>query len=265
MPGRRYLIGKGEGCDIRVDGTYTSRRHAEIWLDDGAWWVADAGSTNGIRVEDARRAPPAGRQRRRGGAEAAMPPIRLGDGTRIVLSARAEGPRERLPVDRAAAGAVAPAARRRRRRSPAPAGAPKTPLTAMLPARRREPGFDDHRGAGDRRERTLEACAATSLPLTIGRSRNQALVIDRRHEASRATTSTSSALDDDGAHGIVHGDNGVVDRRHRITAPARASTGGRARRWCSAPRRTTSRPARWRWRGTSGTEMRRRSRLLPRA
>lgn len=51
VPGRRYLIGKGEGCDIRVNGTYTSRRHAEVWLDSGAWWVTDAGSTNGIRVE----------------------------------------------------------------------------------------------------------------------------------------------------------------------------------------------------------------------
>ena len=43
--GRRYIVGKGEGCDIRVDGVYTSRRHGEIWLDQGTWWVSDAGST----------------------------------------------------------------------------------------------------------------------------------------------------------------------------------------------------------------------------
>ncbi|MGL6109056.1 MAG: FHA domain-containing protein, partial [Rubrivivax sp.] len=51
VPGRRYVVGKREGCDIRVNGTYTSSLHAEIWLDNGAWWVADAGSTNGMRVE----------------------------------------------------------------------------------------------------------------------------------------------------------------------------------------------------------------------
>src|SRR5438105_486359 len=51
MPGRRYAIGSGEGCDIVVNGEYASRRHCEIWFDRGAWWVADSGSTNGLRVE----------------------------------------------------------------------------------------------------------------------------------------------------------------------------------------------------------------------
>src|SRR6266568_569970 len=51
VPGRRYVIGKGEECDIVVHGVYASRRHCEIWLDHGTWWVTDAGSTNGIRVE----------------------------------------------------------------------------------------------------------------------------------------------------------------------------------------------------------------------
>src|SRR5688572_3112492 len=44
---RRYSIGKGDGCDIAVDGTFVSRRHCEIWLENGAWWATDAGSTNG--------------------------------------------------------------------------------------------------------------------------------------------------------------------------------------------------------------------------
>ena len=55
--GRRYAIGKGEGCDIEVNGAYTSRRHAEIWLDSDGWWVADVGSTNGMRVEAQGPAP----------------------------------------------------------------------------------------------------------------------------------------------------------------------------------------------------------------
>src|SRR6185295_5044458 len=36
IPGRRYMIGKGEGSDIRINGSYTSRRHAEIWLENGS-------------------------------------------------------------------------------------------------------------------------------------------------------------------------------------------------------------------------------------
>src|SRR6266567_182818 len=51
VPGRRYVIGKGEECDIVVHGVYASRRHCEIWLENGKWRVADTGSTNGIRIE----------------------------------------------------------------------------------------------------------------------------------------------------------------------------------------------------------------------
>jgi hypothetical protein len=51
VEGKRYAIGKGEGCDIVVNGVYASRRHCEMWFDKGGWWVVDAGSTNGIRVE----------------------------------------------------------------------------------------------------------------------------------------------------------------------------------------------------------------------
>src|SRR6516162_5387034 len=51
VPGRRYAIGKGEGCDVAVNAVYASRRHCEIWFENGVWWVTDTGSTNGIRVE----------------------------------------------------------------------------------------------------------------------------------------------------------------------------------------------------------------------
>src|SRR5262249_1556592 len=50
-PGRRYAVGKGEGCDVTVNAVYASRRHCEIWFENGVWWVTDTGSTNGIRVE----------------------------------------------------------------------------------------------------------------------------------------------------------------------------------------------------------------------
>ena len=88
VPGRRYVVGNGEGADVRIEGTFVSRRHAELWLEEGAWWVADAGSTNGVRVE------PTGLLQRRA-ADPTMvgaAPVRLGESRRIVLSARAEGP-----------------------------------------------------------------------------------------------------------------------------------------------------------------------------
>ncbi|MEO7243913.1 MAG: FHA domain-containing protein, partial [Rubrivivax sp.] len=99
VAGRRYVVGTGEGCDIRVNGTYVSRRHAEIWTESGQWWVADAGSTNGLRVASPARPQaestgPAPADGRPGGID---PPLRLDGGARIVLSARAEGPARDYP------------------------------------------------------------------------------------------------------------------------------------------------------------------------
>ena len=56
------VIGRSSGCDITVDDPNVSRRHAEIRNEDGAYWIVDLGSTNGVtvngkRVERARLAP----------------------------------------------------------------------------------------------------------------------------------------------------------------------------------------------------------------
>ncbi|HJW11839.1 MAG TPA: FHA domain-containing protein [Albitalea sp.] len=200
VPGRRYVVGKGESCDIRVNGTYTSRRHAEIWLDNGAWWVTDAGSTNGIRVES-----PAGVHDRSGPSTAATTveqPIRLMEGARIVLSARAEGPASDYPCV-----AMRPPAGAASRITPiaSTVGAPKTPLTAILPA-----GsvlkLTASMVAG---VRTLELRPG-ALPVKVGRSRNQTLVIDRRHEGVSGHHLDITELDESGAQVAVHGDNGVL-------------------------------------------------------
>src|SRR5438132_8583876 len=89
VPGRRYAIGKGEGCDIVVNGVYASRRHCEIWLDHGAWWVTDAGSTNGVRVE--RGTSVLGRSASRANAAGEVAMVEVPPGARIVLSAHADG------------------------------------------------------------------------------------------------------------------------------------------------------------------------------
>jgi membrane-bound lytic murein transglycosylase D len=70
--GRTFAIGREEGCEVRIEGSArVSRRHTEVRLEDGAWWVVDLGSSNGTFLDGNRieRAPL---------AEAAE--LRLGDG-----------------------------------------------------------------------------------------------------------------------------------------------------------------------------------------
>ena len=214
VPGRRYVVGKGEGCDIRINGTYASRRHAELWLDSDAWWVNDAGSTNGIRVES-----PVGVLDRSGGATAGAgieQPIKLMDGARIVLSARAEGPASEYPWL-----AMRPSANTATRITPiaGTAGSPRTPLTAIMPSRASENvlKITAFQVAG---VRTLEL-RPSSLPVTVGRSRNQTLMVDRRHEGVSGHHLEITELDESGAQGVVHGDNGVLIEGVRYASGAR--------------------------------------------
>jgi hypothetical protein len=201
IAGRRYMIGKGEGCDLRVDGTYTSRRHGEIWLENGCWWVADAGSTNGIRVES-----PTGAVERCGAAAGAgAHAIKLPDGARIVLSAQAEGSASEYP-----SVALRPAANGGARVTPIAGAAPSpsTPLTPILASRAADGALIlTARLAGG--ERRLELHAGT-LPVAVGRSRNQQLVIDRIHETVSGHHMDIVDVDASSAQVIVQGDNGVV-------------------------------------------------------
>jgi hypothetical protein len=59
---RVVVVGRSSACDITVDDPNVSRRHAEIRPEEGAYWIVDLGSTNGVtvngeRVERARLAP----------------------------------------------------------------------------------------------------------------------------------------------------------------------------------------------------------------
>ncbi|HEV7575823.1 MAG TPA: FHA domain-containing protein [Caldimonas sp.] len=207
VPGRRYVVGKDEGSDLRVDGTYTSRRHAEIWLDDDGWRVADGGSTNGVRVE---RVGADGAARVVAAAAASdAAPMRVGEGMRIVLSARAEGPPGDYPsiaLRPMQAAAAAPSS------TPATpiataAGVPKTPLTAVLALR---PAARFAITAAQASGTRVHALADDALPLTVGRSRDQTIVIDRRHQGVSGQHVAIDTVDESGAHGTVHGDNGIV-------------------------------------------------------
>jgi hypothetical protein len=44
------VVGRSRDCDIVLDDTGVSRRHAELRPYDDGWTVADLGSTNGVRV-----------------------------------------------------------------------------------------------------------------------------------------------------------------------------------------------------------------------
>ena len=51
---RVLVVGRSRDCDITVDDANVSRRHAEIRHEDGAYWIVDLGSTNGITVDGKR-------------------------------------------------------------------------------------------------------------------------------------------------------------------------------------------------------------------
>src|SRR6266511_3569182 len=203
VPGRRYAIGKGEGCDIVVNGVYASRRHCEIWLDHGAWWVTDAGSTNGVRVE--RGASVLGRSVSRANAAGEVAVVEVTPGARIVLSAHAEGSAADYPRLMVDAGRDAPAFA-----TPiAPAvAAPATPSTPIVAARSRASGLTiaARMASG---VRTIELRAA-ELPFSVGRSRSQALVIDWAHEGVSGHHIDIVEIDEAGVTVVVHGDNGVT-------------------------------------------------------
>jgi hypothetical protein len=58
-------------------------------------------------------------------------------------------------------------------------------------------------------ERRMELRAG-ALPITVGRSRHQQLVVDRAHESVSGHHLDIVELDDAGAQVVVHGDNGVT-------------------------------------------------------
>jgi len=199
VPGRRYSIGKGEESDIVVDGLYASRRHCEIWYERGSWWVADNGSTNGVRVE-----PVAGSAGNRTSARSAgqLEPLELPLGSSLVLSAQARGePREYPRLTMQAVGEA--------NRSAESSGlAQPTPVTPIAPRRRRDPKPTIHvRMASGERDVEIRREA---LPFSIGRSRSQSLVIDRAHAEVSGRHIEIVALDERGAAVLVQGDNGVT-------------------------------------------------------
>ena len=49
-PGRKYFLGRGSACELRILDLKLSRKHCCIEFSDGAWHIEDLGSTNGCKV-----------------------------------------------------------------------------------------------------------------------------------------------------------------------------------------------------------------------
>jgi Protein of unknown function (DUF3662)/FHA domain len=54
VPSGGALLGRSRECDIVLDDSGISRRHAELRLHDDGWKIEDLGSTNGLRVNGRR-------------------------------------------------------------------------------------------------------------------------------------------------------------------------------------------------------------------
>jgi hypothetical protein len=51
---RRILIGRSRECDIQVEDSNVSRRHAELRQEGTSFWIVDLNSTNGLEVNGRR-------------------------------------------------------------------------------------------------------------------------------------------------------------------------------------------------------------------
>lgn len=65
LAGQRYevtarglILGREDNCEVPIADPNVSRQHARVLLHNGAVWVQDAGSRNGVFVNDKRLARP---------------------------------------------------------------------------------------------------------------------------------------------------------------------------------------------------------------
>jgi predicted component of type VI protein secretion system len=50
LPADGGIVGRSRECDVVLEDTGVSRRHAQLRPQGGEWVVTDLGSTNGVRV-----------------------------------------------------------------------------------------------------------------------------------------------------------------------------------------------------------------------
>jgi peptidoglycan lytic transglycosylase D len=85
-----FRIGREADCEVCVQNEYVSRHHAEVVFENGAWWIVDLNSSNGIYV---------GEQRFKRISIVQELTIRLGvQGPQVTLELALDKPKERRPA-----------------------------------------------------------------------------------------------------------------------------------------------------------------------
>ena len=59
VEGAELVLGRAETCGVQIPDTGVSREHARLFVHNGAVWVRDAGSRNGVLVNGKRIQRPA--------------------------------------------------------------------------------------------------------------------------------------------------------------------------------------------------------------
>jgi hypothetical protein len=54
VSGARVVLGRSKDCDVQVEDSNVSRRHAELRREGPAWWLVDLDSTNGTELNGKR-------------------------------------------------------------------------------------------------------------------------------------------------------------------------------------------------------------------
>jgi len=54
LAGRRFVLGRGRDCEVRVESDVSSRKHAAVSLAESGWVVEDLGSRNGTILKGKR-------------------------------------------------------------------------------------------------------------------------------------------------------------------------------------------------------------------
>jgi hypothetical protein len=192
VPGRAVHGRQGRGCDVVVDGVYASRRHCELWLDKGAWWVTDCGSTNGIRVEAATDGARRQRSSSSAGATAKALPLDAGFARRAL--GVGQGTAAQYPALRAAGN---------RRRAAQRRATPVTPIVVGAARARRSSIRRAHGVRATRRSRSRRR-AVSHRPLARAIARGRL-----GHESVSGITRRWAAATRRACAVRVHGDNGV--------------------------------------------------------
>ncbi|MES2940347.1 MAG: FHA domain-containing protein [Pseudomonadota bacterium] len=205
----KWILGSGEDVDVRLDGRFTSGRHAALWFDRGTWWYEDLRSSNGSRVIRRGREdhvfPP------RAAGAAAVAAVEVGPDCAIFLAAQSDGPRSDVPklvwgsggTRTAPATPVAPV-----NRAPAADEGGTGTGTGLRLALDRQPDaslqVDD--GDGSRR---LPLYALT-LPFHIGRALDADCCVPALHASVSAQHLEIHAIEANGVLVRIVGSNGAV-------------------------------------------------------